>query len=433
MDGDIGTGSSGSSTTARPGTQFFAPQARLVTEDGGPLLLDDQPISPDIVSVTATLVNTGVSQVDVVLNNQRHDESNRPVVPPWRYNALSKVGFGKRVRVDFRYGNEGWTPMILARITDVQFLFPSAAGSHVTLKGEDLLSLLKANPAEDVIYRNPPRHEMEMVEAELSASGSGLSLPSPRPANEFSNPLPAVTHEKAKTYLQFVDSLAERMDYEVFVAFDNLDPGRSGRGAGQADARPVSFHFEPARSATLDKFVTLRWGRDIIDFKPAFKVWEVLTEAVASGSVPRGRGTFSTSVQTVAAVNDLHSAPEGDSPAAAPIDAATARSSSFSGENRPEVNSEQLSVTNIDEERATAQATATLRRSARTFLTAEITTIGGTATRPGMHVNLEGFYAPFDGIYYITKAVHSITAAGYITKLSVRRPGMLDPSSYPGN
>src|SRR5688500_12208101 len=104
-------------TAFRAGTKFFAPQARLVTPEGEPIAIAGQPISPDIISVTVTRVHSGISQLEVVLNNQRHNASHRPVHPLWRYNKLDTVSFGTRVRVDMRYGNEGWTPMILARIT----------------------------------------------------------------------------------------------------------------------------------------------------------------------------------------------------------------------------------------------------------------------------------------------------------------------------
>ena len=65
---------------------------------------------------------------------------------------------------------------------------------------------------------------------------------------------------------------------------------------------------------------------------------------------------------------------------------------------------------------------------------ADVTTIGFTGLRPGIHVNLSGLYAPFDGVYYVTTAVHTLSAEGkgFTTKCSLRRPGMLDPSAYPG-
>ena len=346
-------------------------------------------------------------------------------MPSWRYNGLGEVSFGSRLRVDFRYGAEGWTPMILARITDVGFLFPSGAGSLVTLKGEDLASLLKAKPTMDNIYID--FHEIEMVEMELEASASGLALPATRPDSPFSQPMPSITHEKAKSYLQFIQAFAERMDFEVFVAFNDPSPGRAAPNPSDPDPRPTSFHFEPARSAVLNEVVTLQWGRDIVDFKPTFAVWDILTSATASGSLPRGRGTFTATATLDDAINDLHAAEGGETP----IPASAARRAAFDEENRPEENGEQITASNIDQERASLQAVAKLRASARQFLTGDITTIGFTKLRPGIHVNLTGVHPPFDGIYYITKTVHTLSAAGYLTVTSLRRPGMLDPAGYP--
>lgn len=415
-------------TGATLGTAFYAPQVRLVNEDGTAILIGEQPVSGDVVSATVTLLNTGVGQAEIVLNNQHdmHKKDFYPLpVPSWRYNKLDTLGFGKRLRVDMRYGSEGWTPMILARITDVVFDFPSAEGAKVTLKGEDLLSLLKAMPDQDKKYDDV--QEVDLVSRVLARSASGLTFAN-RPASPFAEPLRTVTHEKKQSYLQFIQSLAERMDFEVFAAFDNSEPGQAARNPGQPDPRPVSFHFEPARSAVLDGVVTLLWGRDIVDFKPKFKVWDILTRAEAQGSVPRGRGRVTAGVDMERALaGELHQAPKG----AAPISAAEVRKRAFAAENRPEANLKSIKASNIDKKRAELQAKAVLRASARSFLTADITTIGFTKLRPGIHVDLKKLYAPFDGIWYVTKTVHTLNASGYITKTSVRRPGMLDANDYP--
>ena len=411
---------------ARLGTSFFAPQARLVGEDGTPILIGEQPVSADISSVTVTQVNTGVSQVEVVLNNQHHtNDRHRILAPSWRYNKLDTLGFGKRVRVDMRYGSDGWTPMVLARITDVGFVFPSAEGAKITLKGEDLLSLLKTKPDEN--KRHDEVQEVDLVTSLLAESRCGLTSAG-EATSPFTEPLATITHEKAKTYLQFIQSLAERMDFEVFVEFDNVEPGSPGRNPTQADVRTVGFHFAPSRSANLGTPVTLLYGRDIVDFKPTFKVWDILTGAVADGAVPRGRGRLETEPVAMAdAINDLHAAEGGPTP----INAADVREAAFANENRPAENVETINVQNIDVERAQLQATAKLRTSARQLLTADVTTIGFPKLRPGMHVDIKEMYAPFDGIWYVTKTVHALSASGYTTKSSLRRPGMLDASTYP--
>ena len=414
-------------TETPPGTAFHAPQVRLVNGAGEPIESDGMPISPDIIAAKVTLTHSGAGQVEVVLNNQRHDSDGRPLSPPWRYNNLKPIGFGARVRVDMRYGSEGWTPMLLARITDMGFTFPQAGGALVTLKGEDLLSLLRVNPDADKKY--PDMHEIDMVRDVLDVSQCGLKLAG-NGEPEFSTEMTNVTRKKDTTYLKFIEGFAERMDYEIFVDFDDSEPGKAGRNPGEVDKRDVSFHFEPARSGTLDQLVTLQWGRDIIDFMPQFAVWDVLTKCTATGSVPKGRGAISVEVDLEDAISgELHTAPGG----VAPLSAGEARSSAFADENRPDDNAPAKQVSNIDEERARLFATAELRKSARKFLTGELTTIGFTRLKPGIHVELKGVSAPFNGIYYVTRAVHSLNSQGYITTASLRRPGMLDAALYPGS
>lgn len=404
-----------STRTERPGTRYHAPQARLVDEQGQAIKLAGQGVSQDIVSAKVTRVASGVSQVDVVLNNQRHDSEHRPLVPSWRYNGLERISFGTRMRVDFRYGDEPWTPMILARITDVNFLFPQATGAQLTLQGEDLLSLLKIKPDKDVDHKDV--QEADIVQKVVEAAKIRLPVRATAPTPPFSSPLALLTHQTKMTYLQFIESMAERMDYEVYVDFDT--PGEK--------ASKVSLHFEPARSGIRGEPVVLKWGRDLIDFKPAFKVWDLLTEAVASGTKPGKRARYTQTVKMADAImNDLHTGSDGRKP----LSAASARETAFNEENKPESHSEPLSETNLDEDRAKLHATAVLRRSARQFLTADITTLGRPDLRPGVHVELGGFREPFDGVYYVTQTVHTLSTAGYLTVSSLRRPGMLDPRGY---
>jgi phage protein D len=407
------------SDPALPGTRFYAPQARFVSANGSPILDGDRPVHVDLVSARVTQTHHGVSQVSLTLNNQRHTADGRPIYPPWRYNRLDILRFGQRVRVQFRYGNEAWTPMILARITDIAFTFPQSGGAQLTLQGEDLLSLLKTKPAADKRYQNTD--EVAIVNDVLSQSrsraGADLRLADASNRLIFKETLTTVTHRRTQSYLQFIQSLAERLDYEVFVDF--VDPNDENS--------PVRLHFEPARSFDLNGLVDLTWNKDLVEFRPKFKVWEVCTDAVASGRNPRHRRRVDEAVLADRLRPDLHAAP-GE---ATPITAIEARSRFFGGENNSGGNTEPGAVSNLDPERTRAKAAAELLKSAREFLTAEISTIGFTSIRPGIHINIRKLYPPFDGIYYVTQAVHTLDANGYQTQCSLRRPGMLDPSSYP--
>jgi phage protein D len=407
-------------TSLPPGTQFFAPQARLVDPDDPGRFTVESPADVDLISARVTQVHNGVSQVSITLNNQRH-HTGRPVHPPWKYNGLDRLRFGQRIRVDFRYAKDThWSPLILARITDIKFTFPATGGATVTLQGEDLLSLLKTKPTEDKRYRN--QQELAIVDDVLRRSGAGLTLAPPlvpRPA--LREPLRSITHQKSKTYLQFLQELGEPLDYEVFVDFD--DPT-------DENATAVRLHFEPARSLALRGIVDVAWGQNLIEFQPVFKVWEQFTEATALGRHPSQRRRIEERVAVAAVTEELHPGPDQ----AQPLDAIAARRRFFGGETGTAGsgdNAEAVDVSNLDSERARLKATSTLRKRAREFLTAEAATIGFPRLRPGLHASLTGFYAPFDGIYYVTKCVHTLDASGYKTQFSLRRPGMLPPEGYP--
>jgi phage protein D len=90
-----------------------------------------------------------------------------------------------------------------------------------------------------------------------------------------------------------------------------------------------------------------------------------------------------------------------------------------------------VEFSNLDEERAMIKAHKTLLDGAREMLTVEASTIGFPALRPGVHVRIQGLYPPFNGIYYVTKAIHALDGSGYRTNVTLRRPGMLPPGKYP--
>lgn len=428
-------------TGAPPGTSFFAPAVHLLDENATGSDQSDQaiifgqagdsqahPVHVDIERAEVTQVNHGPSQVSVTLNNQRHQsyENPRPISPSWKYNRLDHLKFGQKLVVKFGYAmkepgsaDSRVAPasadtafqknlMLRARITDMTFGFPNQGGSKVTLKGEDAMSLLNAKPENDKRYDR--QNEVQMVEEILVRSGSGLQL-ADGPRENLSGTIRSLTHRKGTSYLQFVQELAKRLDYEVWVDIDQAN----------------QIHFEKARSLMLGAVIDLSWNRNLVDFKPRFKGWDIYTGATAGGRNPSRRSAIREVVAASEIQSDLHTAPEGPGP----ITAIQARSDFFTGGGDSDENNVTVDVNNLDTARARMAAVSELRRSAREFLTADATTIGLPHLRPGMHVNIKKLYAPFDGIYYVTHAIHTIDNTGYRTKVKLRRPGMLNPSAYP--
>lgn len=72
-------------------------------------------------------------------------------------------------------------------------------------------------------------------------------------------------------------------------------------------------------------------------------------------------------------------------------------------------------------EEAKNLAIAELKRRNKGFIEGTVECVGNPQLRPGMTLNIEKVGKRFSGVYYITKAKHSIGESGYKTTLEVRR------------
>ena len=184
--------------------------------------------------------------------------------PPWKYNSLAQIKFGQRLRLDIRYGGDAWHKMILARVTDLQFGFPSErrGPAHRRRRGhpeppQDQAGQGEAVPdrKEDFIVQRRARRSKAK---DLGLGFTGASRSAIR-SRARSSPWPeldaaALDHaQQGDEYLQFLQGIAERMDFELFVDFterlildSNTPPKTTQRG--HAALRAVR-----ARSSRLTK------------------------------------------------------------------------------------------------------------------------------------------------------------------------------------
>jgi hypothetical protein len=227
-----------------------------------------------------------------------------------------------------------------------------------------------------------------------------------------------------QSYLDFLQKIADRLDFEVFVEFDSLNFPPPPRPQSVAS----TFHFEPARSALPPDqnpggtFV-LRREQHLLDFSPSIKVVDQYSEIIVRG---RNRDRqqperIEKPADSTAVDGELHIDPAVD----LPLKSGPAIREIFFP-NRPN-QADAPNQSNLDPARADLLARAMLRKHARQFMTIEATTIGLPSLRPGSHVEIRGYRAPFDGFYYVTKTVHSFGPDGFRTKISARRPGMPAP------
>ncbi len=435
--------------------------------------------TPDLVSATITQVNDGSSQLEVVLHNQRVDGDNphRPVFPPWKYNDFSVhahhatqdgtgtyvVTFGQRIRLDVRYAAGPWTKLVLARVTALAFSFPTGGSATLKVTAEDLLSALRIAPTRDTTYNNPRLSEEEIVRDVLHRAHFPVPYErTDRPMPTFHGRPPVARHPKSKTYYDVLAEIAGNLDCELYVDFVHRQaaavavPGAATSDEHSYDSTAIDasteqrLRMEPARSrirpqhrdddwlgpdtgSDRSRYIELKWGRDLIDFTPAFEVWDLPTGVNASGSAHGTRGRESAELTSSELQTALRAElwPSTDRyPGMTPIDAIAARHEFFGDQHDATDNTASHPSSNLNSPRARTKARAEALKKLRKFLTATANTIGVPKLRPGIHVHILGLRPPFDGFYYVTQAVHTVDEHGYHTKLTLRRPGMLPPDSY---
>lgn len=430
----------------------MAPEVRLVKlarefRAGRQDASGDQPdVRADVVRAQVTLVNTGAASYSVTLNNwqtalpgERSSTapgrgspasagSATPPWPPFKYDDFAAFRFGDRLRIDMRWqpsyaapasprSAEGWVPMVAGPITDMDFTFQSDGGALLVLNGQDDLSVLTD--------KNERRYEMNHV-AERTIVERVLRRAA-FPASEIAAPLvayPSFARDDGQglseslaagqSYLEYINKIADRLDFEVFLQFADLsDPGS-----------PLEFHFEPSRSraapdASLAEIYLLERERDLVSFKPVIKVVDQYTDVVVRGrhrdpQVPEEvRGTAPQSVVS----DELHTAASDDALYPAPI----VRQQFFPGRQNKFT---QPNQSNVDHVRADWYAQVLLRKKARQLMGIEAETAGRPLLRPGRHVEIRGMRSPFDGYYYVTRTVHTLDEQGFRTAVSAARPGM---------
>ena len=450
------------STPNRVVTTFFAPGVQISRLGA----LSSQPtkgvplpdgVLGDIVHTEVTRVCSGASQYSVTFNNWYTDTAvdrvseeaagtpmpstsqlsndGQPRWPRFKYNDFGIIAFGQRLRVDMRYwpdvtsaaqlstptaGAQTWVPMVCGPVTDMRFEF-SSSGAQLTVSGEDDLSQLKDHYTTRKEFPNVPERQIVREVLRLAEYPlTDIAVPQvawPPFADDGGDGI-VKSIAQGQSYLDFLQKLADRFDFEVFLEFADLTNANS---ALQLHVEPSRARVDPDKS-TGHVFVLQR-DRNLIEFSPSIRVVDQPSEATVTGR-DRHRNN-PNKVRGIAhpciLADELH--PDlSNGPPCPLIPGPLVRAHYF--RNRIANPLDDPNATNIDQPRADAMAEGMLRRKAREFFTIEGATIGLPRLRPGNYLQITGMRPPFDGFFYVTKTVHSYGADGLRTKFSARRPGM---------
>jgi hypothetical protein len=443
---------------------YFAPAVQISTlgalSNGpatGTLLPDD--VLADIVHAEVTRVCSGASQYSVTFSNwytstavdrasqgaagsgnpstSQVSSGRQPRWPRFKYNDFGLLYFGQRLRLDMRYWPDvpsdaqlstparqaqSWVPMVCGPVTDMRFEFSTGGGAQLTVSGEDDLSPLKDHYKERKEFPNVP--ERQIVREVLRLARYPLAdIAKPQVAwppftDDGGDPI-VESINGGQSYLEFLQKLADRFDFEIFIEFAKLTDVSS----------PLQLHIEPSRSRVPPErwsgaVFVLQRDRNLIEFSPTIRVVDQPSEVSVTGR-HRDRNNPSRATGKADPLKILNDELHPDDSTGAPqklTSGPLVRARYFP--NRKDNPFPFQNETNIDPQRAQAIAETRLRRKAREFFTIEGTTLGLPRLRPGNHVQITGMRPPFDGFFYVTKTVHSYGADGLRTRFSARRPGM---------
>jgi hypothetical protein len=216
------------------------------------------------------------------------------------------------------------------------------------------------------------------------------------------------------SYLGYIQKLADRLDFEVFLEFSDLTKPESA----------LEFHFEPWRSrapinSALRDLFSLHRERNLLEFNPTIRVVDQYSMVRVRG---RHRDPLIPQEVTGEATDEIIADELQDGRLAS---GPRVREHFFCG--RPNKYSIP-NQSNLDDVRAKWLAQTVIRKKARELFTIDGTTIGLPRLRPGNHVEIRGMRPPFDGFYYVLKTTHTFGSDGFRTKFSAARPGMELPA-----
>ena len=438
----------------RPGTSYYVPAVRIVKlsptlqagGEAGQVL--DRDVLADVLSVEVTRVASGPATFKIRMNNwytstatDRSAESDEftalaaresaragsPHWPRFKYNDFSLLAFGERLRIDMRYmpepvadrgtrqqNNErAWVPMISGPVTDMRFTFGASDGARVEICGEDDLSALKDKVNRRIIMDrlgevNIARQALARAQYPISAIARPLVEYPSFTTNDSQGLREAI--QRGQSYLDLINRLGERLDFEIFLEFQSLDD----------PASPLEFHFEPCRARVLGVGFRLDRERDLLELTPTIKVVDQYSVVHVLGRHrdPLLDEPVGGEAQHTIVADELHRDASRDGPLKS---AGEVREHFFPNRSNPH---EVPNQSNMDPVRADWYAEAVIRRKAREFLTIQATTLGQPRLRPGQHVEIRGMRPPFDGFYYVTQVVTSYGADGMRSRISASRPGM---------
>jgi phage protein D len=299
--------------------------------------------------------------------------------------ALNLLKLGTRVWIRMGYGDKAGQLLLLSGyITNVGTSFTEGSSPDLEVSGQDALYLLTLGTREH-------RYPGSTVELAVNAVVADHKL---RTSFEEMPPSDLTLDSNHVSDMEFLRGLAadfstRNAKWEFFA---------------RADERVDTIHFRP-RSTKVDPVGTLKWGGDLLSFRPEANLGNQVARVEVKGWDQVGKAEILGEARA-----------HGDSPGKAKTGAQIQQSFL----SREVVRTVRLPVGSKKE--ADERAEAEMANAISDHLKGDGETFGFPELLPDTRVRLAGLGAKFSRTYYVTKTVHTYNSSGYRTRFSIEEP-----------
>jgi len=347
---------------------FFVPAFRILV-DGKDLLTN---YFMEIASVQVDNTLKGADRFTFTLNSTFNFE-NREF-----QHLRDTFDFGKPVEIYMGYtGNQSLTLMLRGMITAVQTSFPSSGLPQINVSGYDL-----SYPMTLGKHSNNWTDQTDTQVVKLIGAKYGLEVKSDD--TKMKHPK---TEQSQESDLQFLEKLAERNGFEVYV-YDK------------------TLFFRPPQN-NISAAVTLEWGKGLVSFAPEINIseqiskvevrgWDVLKKAEIVGVAQRGdepgrdpgRRSGAEHLRSVARDDDATSL--------------------------------KIRLPVFSKQEAEQRAKALLKKRSEMFVQGSGESIGLPELMADSNLELKGLGVLFSKTYYVDQTTHTISTSGFKTTFKIK-------------
>jgi uncharacterized protein len=347
---------------------FFTPAFRILV-DGKDLLTN---YYMEIASVQVDNTLKGADRFSFTVNSTFNFE-NREF-----QHLKDTFEFGKPVEIYMGYtGNQSLTLKLRGMITAVQTSFPSSGLPQINVSGYDLSYPMTLGKRSNNWTDRTDTQVVKLV-------GSSYGLDVKADDTKVKHPK---TEQSQESDLQFLEKLAERNGFEVYV-YDK------------------TLYFRPPQN-NIPAAVTLEWGKGLVSFAPEINISEQISKVEVRG----------WDIQKKAEILGL--ARRGDEPGR---DSGRRSGAEYllSITKDDEAASLKIRLPVFSKQEAEQRAKAILKKRSEMFVQGSGESIGIPALMADSNIELKGLGALFSKTYYVDQTTHSISTSGFKTTFKIK-------------